>query len=125
MRHWQNRGKRQIRLALPALAVAASIPSSSGAKPVIVGSTLGAGKASKGEVVTEGTYFNSSLSEPGAHVVSPVDGAIIEVNLFGNNEGPYRVRVLSTDGGSSYTAKASSPLSSSIRTGAGKSNSAP
>jgi hypothetical protein len=92
-------------LALVALALAAPAAL---AKPIIVGSPL-EGKFSHGKVSTEGTYFNSSLSEPGAHVVSPVDGAIIEVNLVGNNEGPYRVRVLSPDGGSSYTAKASSP----------------
>jgi len=77
------------------------------AKLVVVGSPL-TGEFSSGEVSTEGTYFNSSLSDPGANVVSPVDGAIIAWNMLRINSGPYRFRVLSPDGGSSYTATESS-----------------
>ena len=90
-----------------ALASLALIAAPAAAKPVVVGSPL-TGEFVSGEVSTEGTYFNSSLDDPDANVVSPVDGAIIAWKMLRINSGPYRFRVLSPDGGSSYTAKESS-----------------
>jgi IPT/TIG domain len=90
------------------LVAAALLPAAAAAKPVVVGSplegTLISGKAGK-----EGTYFNSALEDPDANVTSPIDGAIIALNMEGIGAGiPYRLRILSPDGGSSYTARASS-----------------
>jgi hypothetical protein len=91
-----------------ALAVAGILPASAAAKPVIVGSPL-EGKLVSGRAGKEGTYFNAALGEPGANVVSPIDGAIIALNMEGIGAGiPYRLRILSPNGGSSYTARASS-----------------
>jgi hypothetical protein len=98
---------RQSMAAL-ALAVAGLLPASAAAKPVIVGSPL-EGKLVSGKAGKEGTYFNSALGEPGANVTSPIDGAIISLNMEGIGAGiPYRLRILSPNGGSSYTARASS-----------------
>jgi hypothetical protein len=91
-----------------ALALAALLPAAVAAKPVIVGSPL-EGKLTSGKAGKEGTYFNSALGEPGANLVSPIDGAIIGLNMEGISLGtPYRLRILTPDGGSSYTARVSS-----------------
>jgi hypothetical protein len=91
-----------------ALAVAGLSPATAAAKPVIVGSPL-EGKLISGKAGKEGTYFNSALGEPGANVTSPIDGAIIALNMEGIGAGiPYRLRILAPNGGSSYTARASS-----------------
>jgi hypothetical protein len=91
-----------------ALALAGIVPATAAAEPVIVGSPL-EGKLLSGKAGKEGTYFNSALAAPDANVTSPIDGAIINLNMLGVGAGtPYRLRILSPDGGSSYTARASS-----------------
>jgi hypothetical protein len=103
-----TRNTRLRSMAAFALTLAGLLPASAVAKPVIVGSPL-EGKLVPGKAGKEGTYFNSALGEPGANVVSPIDGAIIALNMEGIGAGiPYRLRVLSPNGGSSYTARASS-----------------
>lgn len=94
--------------ALAVSALGLVLPTAAAGKPVIVGSPL-EGKFTSAHAIGEGTYFNTALPEPGANVVSPVDGAIINVQMIGGEGGPYRVRVLSPDGGSSYTSAAASP----------------
>lgn len=105
MRRRAIRARRATILALVALG--ALLPTAAEAEPVIVGSPL-EGDFTSARAIAEGTYFNTALPEPGAHIVSPIDGAIVNVHLIGAEGGPYRVRVLSPDGGSSYTARAAS-----------------
>ncbi|MDQ3725208.1 MAG: IPT/TIG domain-containing protein, partial [Actinomycetota bacterium] len=78
------------------------------AEPVVVGSTL-EGDFRAGFVRNAGTFFNSALADPDANLVSPVDGIILRLNILGAVGGPYRLRVLSPEGGSVYRATRSSP----------------
>ncbi|MGN6276533.1 MAG: IPT/TIG domain-containing protein [Solirubrobacterales bacterium] len=89
------------------LAVAAVTPAAAAAHLITVGSPL---TANFHEAIFKntGTFFNSALEEQGANVVSPVDGAVVGFRILGGEGGPYLLRVLSPDGGSVYTAKASS-----------------
>jgi hypothetical protein len=91
-----------------ALAAFALVAGTAAAKPVVVGSSL-TGDFRAGFVKNAGTYFNSALADPSANVVSPVDGIVIRFNLLGAKGGPYRLRVLSPEGGSVYRATASTP----------------
>jgi hypothetical protein len=57
------------------------------------------------------TFFNFSLSEPGAFATSPTDGVIYSVGIAGASGGPYRLRVLRPLGGDIYLgAGTSNPL---------------
>lgn len=91
-------------LAAPAIA-----PRVAPAKPIVVGSPLTA-EFKAARVREAGTYFNSALSDPGANVVSPVDGALIKWNVKGGEGTVFRIRVLSPQGGSVYRAKSSTPF---------------
>jgi hypothetical protein len=92
--------------ALILLALAAPAPTSSVAKPVIIGSPL-EGDFHGGKVRGAGTYFNTSFAEPTATRSSPVDGAIIRFSILGAGGGPYRLRVLRPVGGGAYEAAGS------------------
>jgi hypothetical protein len=91
-----------------ALVAIALIPAEAGAKPVVVGSSL-TGEFHRGFVRNAGTFFNSALADPAANLVSPVDGLVVRFQILGGEGGPYRLRVLSPEGGSVYRATASTP----------------
>jgi hypothetical protein len=96
-----------LTLAL-ATALALGTATAAQAAPVTVGSPLispfEAGEASGGS----GTFLNLAFGEPGAHVTSPVSGAIVSWHVA-DASGPFRIRVLRSAGGTSYAAVASSP----------------
>jgi IPT/TIG domain len=91
-----------------ALVAIALIPADAAAKPVVVGSPL-TGEFHRGFVRNAGTFFNSALADPAANLVSPVDGIVVRFQILGGEGGPYRLRVLSPEGGSVYRATASTP----------------
>ncbi len=62
-----------------------------------------------------GTWVNSSLSEPGANVASPVSGTIVRWRLAGNhNDGPFKLRVLRPGPGGVFTGTGTSATVASL-----------
>lgn len=57
---------------------------------------------------TAATFFNASITEPGAVATSPVDGVLFDFGIAGARGGPYRVRILRPLGGSVYVAAGTS-----------------
>ncbi|HYG95926.1 MAG TPA: IPT/TIG domain-containing protein [Solirubrobacterales bacterium] len=94
--------------ALLLLVATAIAPPVVPAKPIVVGSPLTA-EFKPARVREAGTYFNSALSDPGANVVSPVDGALVNWKVKGGEGTIFRLRVLSPQGGSVYRATSSTP----------------
>lgn len=104
-----NTGRRiglgvTIALALAASAIWAAFAAGSARAFVIVGSPV-----STFTTVTTGffngpfTEVNTSLSEPGAYVTSPVNGTINDWSVLVNAVGPMAVRVIRPAGGGAYT----------------------
>jgi IPT/TIG domain len=66
------------------------------------------------------TLVNSGLPESGANVVSPVTGTIVRWRITQATGGPFRLRVLTPDGGTTYTGAGTSapetPLSAGTQT---------
>jgi hypothetical protein len=54
------------------------------------------------------TFFNTALPEPGANLVSPVNGAIVRWRMLGAEGGPFTLRVLHPNGKSGYAAHGTS-----------------
>lgn len=77
---------------------------------VTVGSPLTASFTPGSFVGNDSTLVNFGLPEPGATVTSPVTGTIIRWRITQATGGPFRLRVLAPNGGTSYTgAGTSSP----------------
>jgi hypothetical protein len=94
-------------LALSSAAIFLSLASAAQAANVTLGSPLTGAFTAEPFGVT-GTFFNSSLPEPGANATSPVNGAIVRWRVVGASAGPFRLRVLQPAGGTTYTAVGSS-----------------
>ena len=92
-------GRLTMSIALGALLLAGPAQ----AAPIIVGSPLP--PTELGVIFkVSGTFFNTTLAEPGTHLTSPVDGAIIGFRVAGGQGGPYRLRILRPAGANAYTA---------------------
>lgn len=103
----EQRGGRLALSLAAVLAAACALAGPAAAKDVVVGSPLTA-KFNLGTPPEEATFFNSALQEPGANVVSPVDGAIVSIGLItGKEPVAYTFKVLRPSGGSVYTAVSS------------------
>jgi hypothetical protein len=99
---------RRLRWAIPIAVVALlSFGSNARAATVTVGSPLTAlFTASNFNAVA--TVANRALPEPGAHVTSPVSGAVVRWRVLEAAGGPFRLRVLRPAGGVSYTGAGTS-----------------
>ena len=87
-------------LALVATCTVALTGTSAEASTVTVGSPLTATFV-QAELNATTTLVNAALPEPGAHLVSPVTGAVVGWRIDGQG-GPWRLRVLTPKGGTSY-----------------------
>jgi hypothetical protein len=89
---------------------------SAGAATVTVGSPITRG-LDGGYVGNNGstvTVANTALSEPGAHVTSPVSGTIVSWRAITTGTGEYALRVLRPGSGGEYTGAGRSPENVSI-----------
>ena len=108
-------GRRHRRVLVLSIAVAAVVASlfasTAGAATVTVGSPITRG-LDGGYVGNNGstvTVANTALSEPGAHVTSPVSGTIISWRAITTGTGEYALRVLRPGSGGEYTGAGRSP----------------
>lgn len=91
-------------LTVAAMSVAALLGATAAqASTVTVGSVLPPGAVSKPFEAVQ-TFFNTTLPEKGANLVSPVNGAIVRWRLQEAKGGPFRLRVLRPNGSGGYTA---------------------
>lgn len=107
----KGRGRRAGRVGVLAMALATAwalvAAVAAGATTVTVGSVLPPiFKSTPFEGVR--TQFNSALSEPGANLTAPVDGAIVRWKMQGAVGGPFTLRVLHPNGLGAYTPVATS-----------------
>jgi len=86
-----------------ALMASLCMAGSAQAATVTIGSPLSTVFAPS-EITSSSTLFNSALPEPGAHLTSPIDGAIVRWRLFAAQGGPFALRVLRPAGSGAYTA---------------------
>jgi hypothetical protein len=80
--------------------------SSASAQRIVVGSPLDANFGGGQECTSPtGTWANSTLGEPGAHVSSPVDGTVIRWSMAGDYTAnkPFELRILRPAAGAAYT----------------------
>ena len=98
-----------LRLRALLLVVVASLLacSSAQAATVTVGSPLTASFVPVAFDATGLLAINSALGEPGAHVTSPVDGAVIGWKLLGEG-GPFELRVMRPEAAGTFLAGAAS-----------------
>jgi hypothetical protein len=84
---------------------------SAGAATVTVGSpiTRGLDGGYAGDNGSTVTVANTALSEPGAHVTSPVSGTIVSWRAITTGTGEYALRVLRPGSGGEYTGAGRSP----------------
>jgi hypothetical protein len=100
-------GGSRLRVLLPVLIALLLGCSSAQAATVTVGSPLTASFL-PGTVGEKGIMgINSELGEPGAHVASPVDGAVIGWKLLGGG-GPFELRVVRPEVAGTFLAGAAS-----------------
>jgi hypothetical protein len=97
-----------------AIAVPLALACAADAAIVTVGSTgTPIGEANVGATTT---IFNTTLSEPGASLTSPISGTVIRWHVSDFSGGPFALQVLTPDGGASYTATGTSaPVTPSSR----------
>jgi hypothetical protein len=94
--------------AIGMLAISAS---TAGADTVVVGAPGGGGAGGGSFLGNNGgavTVANVSLSEPGAHATSPVNGTVVQWRISTLGTGAYALRVLRPASGGQYTAVSSS-----------------
>ena len=104
--------KRRIgSLLLAAVAAwALTVAASAQAAIVTVGSPLTGTFSPANFIGSDATLTNFVVPEPGATATSPVTGSIIRWRITQATGGPFRLRVLTPDGGTTYTgAGTSSP----------------
>jgi hypothetical protein len=89
-----------------ATAVPLALACTADAAIVTVGST-GAPTA-QDEVGNMTTIFDTTLSEPGASLTSPISGTVIRWHVTDFSGGPFALQVLTPNGGASYKATATS-----------------
>jgi hypothetical protein len=92
-----------------------------GATTVTVGSPLTAAFGSANSWGVSGsTVTNDMLPEAGAHVTSPISGTIVRWRILNASGGPFKLRVLTPDGGNTYTGAGTSagqtPASTALQT---------
>jgi len=72
------------------------------ASPITIGSPLTQVFAINGRAPGGGSLVNTALPEPGAHVVSPIDGVIVRWRLLAAS-GNFGLRVVKPEGGTTYS----------------------
>jgi IPT/TIG domain/PASTA domain len=85
-----------------AFVVGAVIATSAQAAVVTVGSPLTQSFTAQ-PINVLGTFVNSTLSEPGAQVTSPISGTVVRWHLLDSAGGPFELRVLRPGPGSVFT----------------------
>ena len=101
--------RRLVAVLLGTTALLLTLGSGARAATVTIGSPLTTTFPGQFESQPSGTWVNSSLSEPGANVASPVSGTIVRWRLAGNhNDGPYKLRVLRPGPGGVFTGAGTS-----------------
>jgi IPT/TIG domain/PASTA domain len=98
---------RVIRSAFAAFAVTLLLAGTAQADNVTIGSP-GSAEFDTFKALDSLTLLNTSLGEPGANLVSPVNGAIVNFRIIGIAGFSYSLRVLRPRGGGVYTAVAAS-----------------
>jgi IPT/TIG domain-containing protein/PASTA domain-containing protein len=106
---------RLIKSSLMLCAVILMGAATAQAAPITVGSPL-TGTFTPATYGGVGTIANVSVPEAGAHVTSPVSGAVIAWNVVDASGGPFAIRVLRPAGGSYLGVSSSAPA---FPTGAG------
>jgi IPT/TIG domain len=96
---WRNRVVGVGALAVAGMLLAAA---SAQAATYTVGSPLTASFSPTDASFAE-EFINSALPESGANVLSPVTGVIVRWRITGASGGPFNLRVLTPDGGITYT----------------------
>lgn len=99
--------KRRIGCFLLVAAWTVIVPATAPAAVVTVGSPLTASFPFSGSFGVV-TVTNLVLPEPGANVTSPVSGTIVRWRLSGASGGPFRLRVLTPGGGTTFTGAGTS-----------------
>jgi hypothetical protein len=101
--------RRLVGVLLGTTALLFTLGSGAQAATVTIGSPLTTTFPGQYASAPSGTWVNSSLSEPGANVASPVSGTIVRWRLAGNhNDGPFKLRVLRPGPGGVYTGAGTS-----------------
>jgi hypothetical protein len=101
--------RRLVAVLLGTAALLFTLGSGAQAATVTIGSPLSTTFPGQLESQPSGTWVNSSLSEPGANVASPVAGTIVRWRITGNhNDGPFRLRVLRPGPGGVFTGAGTS-----------------
>jgi hypothetical protein len=107
----RRRAPRHIGSVLLAAVAAWALVGAASAQAAIVtvGSPLTGAFSSVGFIGSDATLANFALPEPGANVTSPVTGTIIRWRITQASGGPFRLRVLTPGGGTTYTGAGTSP----------------
>lgn len=101
---------RLIRYASAVGLVAVTSAATVQAAPVTVGSPL-TQTFEPTKFNTVGTVANIALPEPGAHLVSPTNGAVVAWHIVDAEGGPFRLRVLRPVAGGYLASASSAPMS--------------
>jgi hypothetical protein len=101
--------RRLVAVLLGTAALLFTLGPGAQAATVTIGSPLTTTFPGQFESQPSGTWVNSSLSEPGANVASPVAGTIVRWRIAGNhNDGPFKLRVLRPGPGGVFTGAGTS-----------------
>jgi hypothetical protein len=101
--------RRLVAVLLGTTALLFTLGSGAQAATVTIGSPLTTTFPGQYASAPSGTWVNSSLSEPGANVASPVSGTIVRWRIAGNhNDGPFKLRVLRPGPGGVFTGAGTS-----------------
>lgn len=103
----RSSGRLRLLVLLPIVVVSLLACSSAQAATVTVGSRLTASFAPVAFNAPGLLVINSALGEPGAHVTSPVDGAVIGWKLLGEG-GPFELRLVRPEAAGTFLAGAAS-----------------
>lgn len=106
-----KKATRTLPLIASCLALTALGAPAASAKIITIGPPEGARYTKLIRATVAATFFNGSITEPGAVATSPVDGALVGIGIAGASGGPYRLRVLRPLGGNLFVgAGTSNPL---------------
>ena len=95
-------------LLLATAALVLGIAASAQAAVVTIGSPLNGSFPLSFNNSDTRTLTNLVLGEPGANLTSPVSGTIIRWRITGSSGGPFRLRVLTPGGGTTFTGAGTS-----------------
>lgn len=106
---------RRAGFVAAATVLALAVPAVASAATVTVGSPLPAFSLGI-HFAGSATLTNVALGEPEANETSPVSGTVVRWRISGASGGPFELRVLTPDGGGSYTGAGTSSPATPIST---------